>query len=56
MNKVIGELKASELIYIFVGALFILNAVVLYIGGGYGLLIATKIAYAIGFIFLLLNK
>lgn len=56
MNKVIGEFKASELIYIIVGTLFLLNALILYVGGGYGLLIATKIAYMIGFVFLLLNK
>lgn len=56
MDKVLDQFKTSELIYIVVGTLFLVNAAVLYAGGDYSLLITAKITYVIGFIFLLLNK
>jgi hypothetical protein len=56
MNKVLDQFKTSELIYLVVGTLFLINAAVLYSGGGYSLLITAKIVYVIGFVFLLLNK
>ena len=56
MTKVLKELKVGEVVYIVVGALFLLNSFYISIDGGFGLLLLAKGIYMIGLILILIDR
>jgi len=54
--NILNKLRVGEIIYIFVGILFFVNAFVLSMGGDFKLLIITKVIYLVGLIFVVFDK